>query len=198
MNQQYTQVTASTANESAESELSKDTLFHLLGNRRRRWVIKYLTCEHRAELGELAEQVAAREQGIPVEQVTAQQRKRVYTSLQQTHLPALDEAGVIDFETARGTIEMTKKMQELDIYLEVVPERTIPWSMYYLGIGIVSCAVIVTTAIIDAWPFTAIPALGWALLISLTVTISGAIHTYRTRTMRLDRHKIPQEVQHRP
>lgn len=197
MSQQYTQATTGTANESAETELSKDKLFQLLGNSRRRWAIKYLTHEQQTDLGELAEQVAAWEQGVPVEQVTAQQRKRTYTSLQQTHLPTLDEAGVIDFAAGRGVITVTEQMQALDIYIEVVPERTIPWSVYYLGVGVVSCAVIGATAVIHAWPFTIIPMFGWALLVSLTVTVSGAVHTYRTRTMHLDEHKIPSEIKHK-
>lgn len=88
-------------------------------------------------------------------------------------------------------------MEALDIYIEVVPERTIPWSVYYLGVGVVSCAIIGATAVIHAWPFTVIPVFGWALLVSLTVTVSGAVHTYRTRAMRLDEHRVPPEVKHK-
>lgn len=178
--------------------LTKDTLFQLLGNRRRRWAIRYLTHNEHAQLGDLAEQIAAWEAGISAEQVTAQQRKRAYTSLQQTHLPALEEAGVIDFSVESGDIDVTEQMETLDIYLEVVPKHTIPWSVYYLGVGLVGCAVVIAITLIGTWPLTAIPAQGWALLLSLTITISGLIHTYRTHTMRLGSHTTPPEVKHNP
>lgn len=198
MNQGHPQARQRTEIEPAETSLTKDTLFQLLGNRRRRWAIRYLTHNGHTQLGDLAEQIAAWEAGIPAEQVTAQQRKRAYTSLQQTHLPALDEAGVIDFSVESGVIDVTEQLETLDIYLEVVPEHTIPWSVYYLGIGLVGCAVALAITLIDAWPLTAIPAQGWALLLSLTITISALVHTYRTRTMRLDTHGIPPEVEHNP
>jgi hypothetical protein len=199
MSEQHTQSTIGTAGEPSESELSRDTLFHVLGNRRRRWAIRYLTHEREVTVGELAEQLAAWEQEMSREQVTAEQRKRTYTSLQQTHLPVLEDADVIDFDPDRGVVAVTEQMEALDIYLEVVPKRTIPWSMYYLGIGIVSCAVVGITAIINAGfinadPFAVVPPLGWAVLISLTVTVSGAVHTYRTRAMRLDSGGLPPEV----
>lgn len=198
MNQGHPQARQRSGIEPAETSLTKDTLFQLLGNRRRRWAIRYLTHNGHTQLGDLAEQIAAWEAGIPTEQVTAQQRKRAYTSLQQTHLPALDEAGVIDFSVESGVIDVTEQLETLDIYLEVVPEHTIPWSVYYLGIGLVGCAVVLAIMLIDAWPLTAIPAQGWALLLSLTITISGLVHTYRTRRMRLGTHGTPPEVEHDP
>ncbi len=182
----------------ADTSFTKDTLFQLLGNRRRRWAIRYLTHNKCTQLSELAEQIAAWEAGIPVEQVTARQRKRAYTSLQQTHLPALDEADVIDFSVTSGDIEVTERLETLDIYLEVVPERTIPWSMYYLGIGLVSCVVLLAITMINAWPLTAISVQGWSLLFSFVITISGLIHTYRSRTMHLGSHRTPPEVKYNP
>lgn len=194
MSEQQTHSTIGTARGPGPTQLSTDTLFHLLGNRRRRWAIRYLTRNGTVELGDLAEQVAAWEQGLPRKQVTAQQRKRTYTSLQQTHLPALEEAAVIDFDSDRGVVAVTDQMETLDIYLEVVPRRTIPWSMYYLGVGVVSLVVVGIIGFVDTVAFPMVPPLGWALLISLIVTISGGIHTYRTRAMRLDGQGGPPEV----
>lgn len=198
MNQGYPQTRQGTEIKPAESSLTKDTLFHLLGNRRRRWAIRYLTHNECTQLSDLAEQIAAWEAGISAEQVSAQQRKRAYTSLQQTHLPALEEAGVIDFSVESGEIEVTEQMDTLDIYLEVVPKNTIPWSVYYLGVGLVGCAVILAITLINAWPLTAITVQEWALLFCLTITISGLVHTYRTYTMRLGSHRTPPEVEHNP
>jgi hypothetical protein len=55
--------------------------------------------------GELAEAIAAEENGVAVEAVTAAQRKRVHVSLYQVHLPRLDEAGAIAFDRHRGSAE---------------------------------------------------------------------------------------------
>lgn len=196
MNQGYPQTRQGTEVKSTEPSLTKDKLFQLLGNRRRRWAIRYLTHNECTQLSDLAEQIAAWEAGIPVKQVTAQQRKRAYTSLQQTHLPALDEAGVIDFSVKSGNIEVTEQMETLDIYLEVVAKHTIPWSVYYLGVGLVGCAVILAITLINAGPLTAITVQEWALLFCLTITISSLVHTYRTYTMRLSNHETPPEVEH--
>lgn len=177
-----------------ENGLTKDTLFHLLENRRRRWTIRYLKRRGgRAELGDLAEQVAAWENGITPNQVTSNQRKRIYTSLQQRHVPQLDEAGVVDFDQNRGSVEVTSQMQELDVYLEVVPERTVPWSVYYLGLGTASCVLIGLLAVIE--PFDPFPDLGWAALIGVTFTVSAAVHTYRSNSIRTATRDVPPEVE---
>ncbi|WP_330630743.1 DUF7344 domain-containing protein [Halocatena halophila] len=198
MNQSHTQARQETGTEPSESTLGRDALFSLLGNRRRRWAIRYLTANGRTQLSELAEQIAAWEAGVPPEEISAKQRKYAYTSLQQRHLPALDDAGVIEFCPVEGVIEVTDQLDSLDIYLEVVPSNTIPWSIYYLGIGLAGCVVMSAIAMIDSWPVTALSVHEWAILFSLTVTISAIVHTYRTRSMRLGSHELPPEVTHDP
>lgn len=165
-------------------ELTRDTLFSLLGNQQRRLAIRYLKqtvgC---TSLGDLAEQVAAWEADVSREAITCAQRKRACTSLQQRHLPTLDEAGVVDFDANRGTVEVTDKMRKLDVYLEVVPERDIPWCKYYLGLGLASCALVVGIAVTES-PFESVSGLGWAAVIGATFTASAAVHTYRSHTLR--------------
>lgn len=197
MSQQRTRTTAGTANGTNERALGKDTSFHLLESRRRRWAIRYLNSEGSTEISDLAEQIAAWENGTTVEEVTSKQRRCTYTSLQQTHLPTLDESGVIDFEADRGIVEATDRIEDLDVYLEVVPERNIPWSTYYLGTGVLSCALVGLVAV-GGDRFTILPHLALAALIALTLTISAAIHVYRSRSMRLDSGDAPMEVEHEP
>ena len=36
----------------------------------------------------------------------------------------------------------TAKAKNLDVYLEVVPEETVPWSVYYLGLSLLGSAVL--------------------------------------------------------
>jgi len=69
--------------------------------------------------------------------VTYKQRKRVYTSLYQSHLPRLHKYGFIEYDADRGTIELTPLAENLDIYLEIVPDKYLGWSDVYLGTSIV-------------------------------------------------------------
>ncbi|QLG50073.1 DUF7344 domain-containing protein [Natrinema halophilum] len=181
-------VSAIETSENEGDELTKDTLFHLLESRRRRWTIRYLKQRGgRADIGDLAEQIAAWENETSTDRVSSQQRKRAYTALQQRHVPRLDKAGVVDFDRNRGTVEVTDRMQELDVYLEVVPKRDIPWSTYYLGLGIVSCTWVGLMAVVQS-PFESAPDLGWAALIGFLFTASAAVHTYRSNKLPNDPH----------
>ncbi|TKX52849.1 hypothetical protein EXE45_18915, partial [Halorubrum sp. SP9] len=64
----------------------KNELYDLLSNHRRRYVIHFCKqADDPITLSDLAEQVAAREQDKSVPELTSAERKRVYTSLQQTH-----------------------------------------------------------------------------------------------------------------
>lgn len=72
-----------------------------LGNRRRRELIRRLAAvderdsEPELELGEVAEYIAALENGISPKKVTADQRKNVYVGLYQSHLPTLERLDVV-------------------------------------------------------------------------------------------------------
>lgn len=109
-----------TTNDTAplESTMELDVVFGLLKNRRRRDVLHLLT-ENASEmhLGELAEQIAARECGKDVSQVDSQERKRVYIGLYQCHLPKLADVGVIEYNRPRGIIERGPTFDHASRYL---------------------------------------------------------------------------------
>lgn len=107
----------------AGEELSLSTTFELLKNSRRRETIAYLL-EHdgTSTLSDLAEHIAALENGIEVIELSSDQRKRVYIGLYQCHLPKLDKAGVIDFDKNRGTVVLNPSVaDQLVPYLQ--PEQ---------------------------------------------------------------------------
>jgi len=88
---------------SGDESKSLDTIFEVLKNRRRWLVLRYLkTTSESASIGELAEHIAAIENDIKQAELGSQQRKRVYISLYQSHLPKMDDAGVIQFDQNRG------------------------------------------------------------------------------------------------
>lgn len=102
-----------------EGGLSRDETFDLLRNRRRRDVVRYLASAGRTvTLSELAEHIAARENDVSIEELDYSQRKRVYVALYQTHLPKLDRANVLDYESGRGKVALSERAAELRPYLD--------------------------------------------------------------------------------
>lgn len=95
-----------TNEESNRTEPTTDDTFHILQNKRRRAVIRYLKRREvkSATLDELATHIAAQENDVDVSQISSYQRKRVYVSLYQSHLTKMDDFGVIDYDRDRGTI----------------------------------------------------------------------------------------------
>ena len=164
-------------------------MFDLLSSHRRRYAIHHCKREGEAvSLSDLAEQVAAWEQDKAVEQLTSAERKRVYTSLQQTHLPTLDDAGMVEFEN--GTIELTDRADELDVYLDVVPGNSVPWGVYYLGLSAFGFLV-VGGLWADVVPTGAVPTLGWVALVVGLVAASAVYHVYQSRMYRLGEIEVP-------
>ena len=98
--------------------LSKDDMFHLLSNQRRRDTLRYLADNGgRVDMRDLAEQVAAWEHDTTVTQLDSDERQRVYIALYQTHLPKLDDHGIIAYNQSRGIVERTERADQLDPYL---------------------------------------------------------------------------------
>lgn len=116
------------ASETAESEDSGieypveiDTVFEMLKNHRRRYVLRYLIMEDgRATMDELVEQIAAWELSKPIETITTQERKRVYISLYQTHLPRMDDVSAISYNKENGVITQGKYF---DFFREYLPPK---------------------------------------------------------------------------
>ncbi|MFW6017597.1 MAG: DUF7344 domain-containing protein [Halapricum sp.] len=113
------------------STLSVDVIFEVLKNERRRRVIQYLhENDGPAELGTVAEHIAALENDKDESAISYDERKRVYVGLYQCHLPKMDDMGVIDFNRARGRMELTDQAHHLDPYLQGPVSRR-PWYHYY-------------------------------------------------------------------
>ncbi|MFB6106237.1 MAG: hypothetical protein ABEJ70_04615 [Halobacteriaceae archaeon] len=101
-----------------------DVTYDLLRNRRRRLVLHHLVDApgNRSDIGDLATQLAAWENDEPLEAVTSTERKRTYNTLQQTHLPKLAEAGIVDYDRNRGTVVLESEPRHLRIFLEFLPK----------------------------------------------------------------------------
>lgn len=177
-----------------DGSLSKGEIFDVLQNQRRRYVLEYLKrYDEPVELSELAMQVAAWEYQTPVEDVTNEQKKRVYTTLQQTHLDRMEEAGIVDYDADENVITRTPYTDELTVYLEIVPGSEFPWREFYLSLGSISCA-IVAALWTGLYPLTLLSGLEWATVIAATFTAAAAYHVYSGADMQLgDDEYVPDE-----
>lgn len=130
-----------------ESELALDDAFNILSNSRRRYILYYLyTRGEPATIDELAGQIAAWENEIPIESLDDTARRRVYVSLYQTHLPKLDDFGIADYDRDDGTVTLTERAEEIVRYLPVEEREQRDFTWYYVGLSAVAVALLVAVA----------------------------------------------------
>ncbi|WP_436926706.1 DUF7344 domain-containing protein [Halosimplex amylolyticum] len=103
--------------ESSEEGVSLDEVHHVLGRKRRRGVLSYLT-DHPGEpvpVDELVDIVVERERPGPG---PATHRVRVETDLHHVHLPKLADTGIIEFDPVAETVRYTTS-EKLEAILKV-------------------------------------------------------------------------------
>lgn len=175
--------------ESAAVELSQNTVFEIFSNTRRRMVLYYLRDRGGpVPVEELAAEVAAFENDANVDDLSRQQRKRVYVSLYQTHLPKLEEAGVIDYKD--DGIQLTDRARKMDTYLTPCspPERS--WELYYLLVAVVG-GLIFGLSQLGIPGAAAIPSLGLGVVLLIAFGLLATIQYGRTRRRQ---QELPREL----
>lgn len=165
----------------SEGQPTKDDIFDILRNPRRRYVLDYLG-EHDGpvELSELAEALADYE-SEDVDYITHRDRKRAYVSLYQTHLPRLDRAGAVEYNQPRGRIERGPDYRYLEGYLHHSHEGTLLWHRLYLGGGVASITLL-GIAQLMGFPLTVVPNAAWFALIVLMFGSVLLVHSTVART----------------
>jgi len=196
MSKQRGTVTGKDSDASSESvarpdEPTEQEVFDILSNRRRRYALYALADDRTATIGSLAERIAAWENDCPIEEVTSAERKRVYTALQQSHLPKLERTGLVSFDHESGRVRPTDTVQEMDIYLEIVGEEQLSWDQYYLGLSAVSVGIVVAVWL-DLPVFGAVSPLIWLTIVAASFAVSATVHNYRLAG--LDTADEPPEV----
>lgn len=106
-------------------------------------------------------------------------RNSVYVSLHQTHLPKLDDAGIVDYDSDRKTIVLREAARDVDIYMEVITKYGITWAGYYLGLAVLSLLVVVAADI-------GVPGFAWVTpgvwgLLGLLVLLGSGAYQYWSR-----------------
>ncbi|AFZ74671.1 DUF7344 domain-containing protein [Natronobacterium gregoryi] len=173
---------ASSVGDSEDDErLSKDVIFELLKNRRRREVLAYLLeAEETVTLGELAEQIAAWENDTSVNALSSDQRKRVYVALYQTHLPKMDDAGIVEYDQDRGLISLSENADLLMMYLDTDSHQQDRWDRWYGTLSALG-VVLVGGALFNVPLLAAIPTLALAAVVLVALFSLSVVHTVRNR-----------------
>lgn len=99
-------------NQEKNSEMRRSDIHRMLSNGRRRNVL-FLLDQHDTPLAvkDLAEEIATRETGTsPPDQST---RQSVYISLIQTHLPRLDELGIVQYDESEKLVRPASNHREV-------------------------------------------------------------------------------------
>jgi DNA-binding transcriptional ArsR family regulator len=158
--------------ETDTSRLSQDEVYHLLSNPRRRFIISYLRDNGVVDLQELASQVAAWENETPVEELTDQQQKRVYVSLYQTHIPKLEDAGIVTYDADAGRVQLRDRVEQLDRYLPQEGDDSRSWRHIYLAV-VVTGALFYGLVALDVPGFAAISEglAGGLILVALAAAV---------------------------
>lgn len=171
-------------------ELTPNGVFDLLSNHRRRMVLYYLR-RNSGPVGvkELAAEVAAIENEVPVEELTNQQRKRVYVSLYQTHLPKMAEMEIIEYDKDGGSVRLSDQ-NDIDRYLTNGSGSTYPWTYHNIAlVGGAGLLLLVTVLDTPLFGLGLPEAIGTILVV---FTVSIVIQAWHIRNREED---IPHELE---
>jgi len=129
-----------------EDELDAGQIHDILRNDRRRLAIRCLRESGGSmSVRDLSEEVATRETGESP--APRDKRRSVYVSLHQTHLPKLDDLGIMTYDTATKEVELRGRAAEITTYMEVVPRYGITWAEYYLVLGILGFGTVLAASL---------------------------------------------------
>lgn len=121
-------------------QLEKDEIFEVLSNGRRRQLLFLLyTDPDVTKLSDLAREIANREANGTADN---DQYKRLYISLYQTHVPKLEEYGIVTYDPDTKEVELTDRIEQI---IQVFSEEHEPrsWWRYYLAIAGITFAVFI-------------------------------------------------------
>lgn len=157
--------------------ISRDDLFEILSNRRRRQVIQFLEqqADGRADLSDVVDRVAARENETGVEGLSYDDRKSVHISLYQHHAPKMDEAGVIDYDERTGEMRLTEAAGNLTGYLDPPEEPIVRWELYFPVLSALGGVLVAV-----GW-LTPVPGLAVAAAVVAVFLVSSLLFLYDRR-----------------
>jgi DNA-binding transcriptional ArsR family regulator len=154
--------------------LPAEQVYSILANERRRRALEQIKgVGGTVTVHELSELVAGRETGESPPPKRC--RESVYTSLVQTHLPKLEELGVVEYDRGTQTIELSRHARDVSLYTEIVATGGVTWSELYRALGVVSLTVLLAALLGAPLVSAADP----ILLTSLALGLFAAASAYQ-------------------
>lgn len=164
--------------------LSPDDVFEILSNARRRTMIHYLHQQHgHADLSDIADHIAAWEYDTTHDQITSDQRRRVYISLYQTHLPKLAEYGIVDYDEDEKTVRLTSRVKDVDRFLYIEDQKMNRWWLAYIALAIIAAMLLLGTWL-NGTLRSMLSGELLALLVAMAFIILSAVHYAAVRFRR--------------
>jgi hypothetical protein len=151
---------------------SKDELFQILSNSRRRYIIYYLArADEPVSLNRLATKIAATESDTSESEVTSEERQRVYISLYQTHLPKLEQSGIVTYDEDERIVSLIDDFREDGFFwMDGGRNRSRARFRRYLAL-LAAGWVLVGGVWLSVSPFTLLGWTGVALLVTVGLTV---------------------------
>ncbi|MEY7850831.1 ArsR family transcriptional regulator [Natrarchaeobius sp. A-rgal3] len=126
---------------SRSDSLAESEVFHILGNDRRRAIVQLLAEESgQVDVSDVASDIAANESDAS--SVPNNLYKSVYVSLQQTHLPQLEEDGVIEYDSDAKTIEPGANFVAVLTYINGHGDDRSPTLQFHLAVCVLGLLLI--------------------------------------------------------
>lgn len=118
------------------TDRAPDRVFELLANHRRQLLLQALADRGGGvPLRELSRVIAAQETGADPTEIPGDAVTRVYISLYQTHVPALQEGGLIEYDEAEKIVTLQEYPDELTGIMRNWDRRRRRWAQYYLVVA---------------------------------------------------------------
>lgn len=182
--------------EATGTELANETIYHLLANHRRRFVIHALKREDGSvTFSELSACVAAWELGMDPNQVPKDKQRSVHTTLRRTHLPKLERNDIVNVDEERNVVEPTSNLDDIEVYLRIARGRRVPWSLYYIGVCVIALAVVLAVRF-DAPGFAGLSYLQLAVLVTGAFVGVSLTHYLYSQKNRLGAGNRPPEARY--
>jgi hypothetical protein len=158
----------------AHQPLDEGEIYDVLRNDRRRLALECLRgAEGALDVGELSERVATAETGE--RPAPRQKRQSAYVSLHQTHLPKLDELGIVSYDAEEKVVDLGDRVRDIEAYMGV-PSRDLNWGAYYVSLAAVGASSVVAAELSAPVIATFSPTL-WALAFFALVGVSAIVQT---------------------
>ena len=158
----------------AHQPLEEGEIYDVLRNDRRRLALHCLRgSEGSLSVGELSEQVAGHETGE--RPPPRQKRQSAYVSLHQTHLPKLDELGIVSYDGENKVVHLEDRIRDIEAYMGV-PSRDLNWGAYYVSLAALGSGVVIAADLSAPLVSQLSPAV-WAVGFFVLLAVSAVVQT---------------------